>query len=207
MKPKVICLCGSTRFKKEFEKVTMEESLNGNIILSVGCFDHNDKLILGDKQKKELEILHRHKIDLADEIFIVNVKGYIGEATKDEIEYAKSIGKNIRYLEDPEWYGDGTYELDEVEISDEEMEKIIKECYNNSTKEKIRSEIISDLYKTLDDHDNRSLDVINKLLKKLTNLAENDEDEDLVSWSSYFDKDDIRQVSDYISDILCNGRM
>ena len=43
--------------------------------------------------------MHKRKIDMADEIFVINVDGYIGESTKSEIEYAKAVGKNISYLE------------------------------------------------------------------------------------------------------------
>ena len=51
------------------------------------------------KTKEMLDDMHKRKIDLADEIFVINVGGYIGESTKSEIEYAKSMGKKINYLE------------------------------------------------------------------------------------------------------------
>jgi hypothetical protein len=37
---------------------------------------------------------------MADEIFVINVGGYIGESTRSEIEYAKRTGKAVRYLVD-----------------------------------------------------------------------------------------------------------
>ena len=46
-----------------------------------------------------LDDMHKRKIDMADEIFVINVGGYIGSSTKSEIEYAKTTGKAVRYLE------------------------------------------------------------------------------------------------------------
>ena len=46
-----------------------------------------------------LDDMHKHKIDMADEIFVINVGGYIGDSTKSEIEYARQTGKLVKYLE------------------------------------------------------------------------------------------------------------
>ena len=54
------------------------------------------------KTKEMLDDMHKRKIDMADEIFVINVDGYIGESTKSEIEYAKLNGKVISYLENIE---------------------------------------------------------------------------------------------------------
>lgn len=99
-KYKVITLCGSTRFKNEFMKVQKEFTLAGNIVISVGCFGHSGDT-LTEEQKFMLDDMHKRKIDMADEIFVINVGGYIGESTKSEIEYARSTGKPIFYLENP----------------------------------------------------------------------------------------------------------
>jgi len=102
---KIVCLCGSTRFYKQFQRLNYEETMNGNIVLSVGFYPHSSKEVHGEnigytkKQKEKLDQLHMRKIDMADEIFIINVGGYIGESTKKEIEYAKSLGKKIRWYE------------------------------------------------------------------------------------------------------------
>ncbi len=56
------------------------------------------ELILLQNKKFFLDELHKRKIDLADEILIIDVNGYIGDSTKSEIEYAKSLNKKIRYL-------------------------------------------------------------------------------------------------------------
>ena len=106
-KYKVITLCGSTRFKEEFIKAQKDLTLKGNIVISVGLFGHSgDCEVLENmdegrltKTKEMLDDMHKRKIDMADEVFIINVGGYIGESTKSEIMYAKEKGKNISYLE------------------------------------------------------------------------------------------------------------
>ena len=97
---KVITLCGSTRFKDEFIRMQKELTLKGNIVISVGLFGHSgDKEVLDNSVKEMLDDMHKRKIDMADEIFVINVNGYIGDSTKSEIEYAKEHGKKINYLE------------------------------------------------------------------------------------------------------------
>ena len=51
------------------------------------------------KTKEMLDDMHKRKIDIADEIFVINVGGYIGDSTKSEIEYAIKCGKKVNYLE------------------------------------------------------------------------------------------------------------
>lgn len=98
---KVITLCGSTRFKEEFLQVQKELTLKGNIVISVGLFGHSgDSEVWEKKTKQMLDDMHKRKIDMADEIFVINVGGYIGESTKSEIEYAKAHNKKVKYLED-----------------------------------------------------------------------------------------------------------
>ena len=97
---KVITLCGSTRFKKEFEEVQKELSLRGHIVLSVGCFGHSgDNEVWENKNKEVLDDIHKRKIDLSHAIMVINKDNYIGESTKSEIEYAKDTGKTVLY-----WY-------------------------------------------------------------------------------------------------------
>lgn len=98
-KPKIVCLCGSTKFEQAFKSANREESLKGNIVLSVAMFGHNEGLDMTGPEKHIFDELHMRKIDLADEILVLNVGGYIGESTAREISYAKSIFKPIRYLE------------------------------------------------------------------------------------------------------------
>ena len=103
----VITLCGSTRFRQSFTEVQKRLTLKGNIVISVGLFGH-----AGDEEvwegmdedtvtetKRMLDDMHKRKIDMADEIFVINVGGYIGSSTASEIKYAQATGKPIKYLE------------------------------------------------------------------------------------------------------------
>ena len=99
-KYKVITLCGSTRFKDAFMETQKRLTLEGNIVISVGLFGHSgDDEVWNEGTKEMLDDMHKRKIDMADEIFIINVGGYVGSSTKSEIEYAKMMGKPVKYLE------------------------------------------------------------------------------------------------------------
>ncbi len=106
-KYKVITLCGSTRFKDEFLREQKRLTLEGNIVISVGLFGHSGDNEVWEsmdegtltKTKEMLDDMHKRKIDMADEIFVINVNGYIGDSTKSEIAYAESTGKIVNYLE------------------------------------------------------------------------------------------------------------
>jgi hypothetical protein len=104
-RPRIVCLCGSTRFYEAFRKANFEETVAGRIILTVGCdFKSDDDLFahMPWEQKitlkSRLDELHLRKIDLADEVLILNVGGYIGESTAREIAYARSARKPVRFL-------------------------------------------------------------------------------------------------------------
>ena len=97
----VITLCGSTRFKDQFQEAQKRLTLAGNIVISVGLFGHSgDDEVWTEGTKEMLDDMHKRKIDMADEIYVINVGGYIDSSTRSEIEYAKKNGKSIRYLED-----------------------------------------------------------------------------------------------------------
>ena len=99
-KYKVITLCGSTKFKEEYLEAQKRLTLEGNIVISVGLFGHSgDNEVWTEGTKAMLDDMHKRKIDMADEIFVINVGGYIGESTRSEIAYAKSQGIAVRYLE------------------------------------------------------------------------------------------------------------
>lgn len=93
----VITLCGSTKYKEEFLLVNKWLTLQGNIVISVSMFGHVDKEPLTQQEKITLDEVHKRKIDLANEIFVIDINGYIGESTRSEIEYAESKGKKIKY--------------------------------------------------------------------------------------------------------------
>ena len=99
-KMKVITLCGSTRFKEQFLKQQKRLTLEGNVVITVGLFGHSgDKEVWKPGMKEMLDKMHLQKIDMADEIFVINVGGYIGESTRREIAYAESKGIIVKYLE------------------------------------------------------------------------------------------------------------
>lgn len=99
-KYKVITLCGSTRFKDEFIQEQKRLSLEGNIVISVGLFGHSgDNEVYSEGVKEMLDDMHKRKIDMADEIFVINKNGYIGSSTRSEIEYAIRTNKAVNYLE------------------------------------------------------------------------------------------------------------
>ena len=94
---KRICLCGSTRFKRAYAEWNARLTLQGNIVLSVGLWTHGD-VVLTVEQKRLLDAIHLDKIELADEVFVLDVGGYIGGSTRGEINYAEACGKPVRYL-------------------------------------------------------------------------------------------------------------
>lgn len=101
-KYKVITLCGSTRFKDEFLQVQKQLTLEGNIVISVGLFGHADGEfgdVITPEIKLILDDIHKRKIDMSDEIYVINKNGYIGESTKSEIGYAIKTRKRVNYLE------------------------------------------------------------------------------------------------------------
>lgn len=104
--PKIICLCGSTRFSDAYQQANLRETLADHIVLTIGCDMRSDADLFAGESVEELnaiktrlDALHLAKIDLADEVLILNVGGYVGESTRREIEYARKKGKIIRWLE------------------------------------------------------------------------------------------------------------
>jgi hypothetical protein len=103
-RPTIVCLCGSTRFIDAFRAANLRETIAGKIVLSIGCDTKSDTdlLALGElteEAKAALDELHKRKIDLADEVLILNVGGYIGKSTLSEIIYADRLKKPLRWLE------------------------------------------------------------------------------------------------------------
>lgn len=132
VRPPVVVLCGSTRFSPAFRAANLAETLEGRIVLTIGCDMRSDGHLFAGRAdaevaqiKTDLDELHKRKIDLADEVLVLNVGGYVGDSTRSEIAYAQNLGKTIRYLEDgtnglvpagehePVPEGDGTHEKPE----------------------------------------------------------------------------------------------
>jgi hypothetical protein len=106
MKRTIVCLCGSTRFYEAFQAANYRETMGGKIVLSVGFYPHAQH-VHGEthgctpEQKIALDELHKDKIDLADEVLVLNVGGYIGDSTRSELAHAIKTGKPVRWLEEP----------------------------------------------------------------------------------------------------------
>lgn len=115
-RPRIVTLCGSTRFAEAFAEANYRLTLAGKIVLSVGFYmhavgnRHGESVGATPEQKLALDDLHKRKIEISDEIFVLNVGGYIGESTRREIDHAKQLGKPVYYLEDPdEWTNGAAY--------------------------------------------------------------------------------------------------
>jgi hypothetical protein len=106
-RPIIVCLCGSTRFYRDFMEANYRETVVGNIVLSVGFYPHAASEMHGEgvgitpEQKEALDALHLQKVAMADEVLVLNRGGYIGQSTARELAYARQLGKRIRFLEEP----------------------------------------------------------------------------------------------------------
>jgi hypothetical protein len=102
IKPPIVVLCGSTRFVDEFNQQRKTLTEQGWIVLSIEVVTTQardaDPQHCNPTLKAALDELHLRKIDLADEVLVLDVGGYIGESTAREIRYAQQVGKPVRYL-------------------------------------------------------------------------------------------------------------
>jgi hypothetical protein len=99
--PEIVVLCGSTRFMSEFAEANLRLTAAGRIVLSVGCDMKQPHELWADPAdadalKVSLDALHKAKIRLADRVVIVG--NYIGDSTRSEIAYARSLGKPVKFL-------------------------------------------------------------------------------------------------------------
>jgi hypothetical protein len=108
--PKVIVLCGSSRFVDVMAVCAwLLEKNEGAIVMGLHLLPAwyseesiPDHLAEHEGVAEQMDELHLRKIDMADEVFVVNVKHYIGDSTTREVEYAKDKGVPIRwYTDDP----------------------------------------------------------------------------------------------------------
>jgi hypothetical protein len=103
--PKIVCLVGSTRFFREFQRAAYEAELAGEITVGpaftpdVGPDEHGGQVGITPEQKTAVDAAFVQKITMADEVMVINVGGYVGQSTRKDIEFARSIGKPIRWLE------------------------------------------------------------------------------------------------------------
>lgn len=105
-RPAVVCLCGSTRFHATFAAEGLRLTLAGKIVLSIGTTAPDAMTLahpeseMGRRQKRLLDRLHFEKVILADEVYVLNVGGYVGESTKNEIRVAEAFGKRITWWDE-----------------------------------------------------------------------------------------------------------
>lgn len=97
-RPTIVVLCGSTRFRSHYEQAFRNLEHAGDIVLTVPCYK-DDPCCKTKPEQDRLDRLHRAKIDMADEVFLINPGGYIGDSTRAELAYARSTGKVVRFLE------------------------------------------------------------------------------------------------------------
>lgn len=97
---KVVTICGSYKLKKEMIDIAEKLTLEGNCVLMPNELSRNSKDDYTLEEALMIDKMHKEKIKLSDAILVVNVDGYIGNSTKSEIEYAKSLNKEILYYTD-----------------------------------------------------------------------------------------------------------
>lgn len=101
-RPRIVCLCGSTRFIDHWNEWRKTLTLRGEIVLAIEIVTtqrpDEDPQHVAPEVKARLDELHKRKIDLADYVFVLDVGGYIGASTRSEIEYATALGKPVQFL-------------------------------------------------------------------------------------------------------------
>lgn len=99
MKIKVVTMCGSMKFNRQMREIARKlETKNGWAVIQCVYSKKSDKFD-NVEEMKNIELAHYKKIEVADAIYVVNIGGYIGEATRRAIDYAKKLGKEIYYHE------------------------------------------------------------------------------------------------------------
>jgi hypothetical protein len=101
-----ITLCGSTRFKSDFEAWNHKLAINGHTVYSLSLFAREEKdvgkesnITISENEKVTLDLVHLDKILNSDAIVVINIGGYTGFSTKREIEWAKMKGKRVYSIE------------------------------------------------------------------------------------------------------------
>ncbi|GAA3183084.1 MULTISPECIES: hypothetical protein [Streptomyces] len=98
--PRTVVICGSTRFMTEMNEADLRETKVGKIVAKPGCdmkspHEFGSGPVEAEALKVQLGELHQAKIRLADEVLVVG--DYIGNSTRAEIAYARSLGKPVRF--------------------------------------------------------------------------------------------------------------
>lgn len=108
--PKIICLCGSRRFYRIYRRIEADLTLKGNLVLTPGYYPKDDEYFPEiEVDVDQLTALYNRKIDLCDELYVINENGFVGDRTKAKILYAHSLGKKVEFMDEgsiPDWYKD-----------------------------------------------------------------------------------------------------
>ncbi len=95
---RIVTLCGSEKFKNEFSNVEAMLTIQGYVVLSLGVFPEHDDIGLEKEQIAVVDEVHHYKLTMCDEIFVIDVDGYIDNKTQSAIDFAKKNRKQIRYF-------------------------------------------------------------------------------------------------------------
>ncbi|MFE3657224.1 hypothetical protein [Streptomyces sp. NPDC059165] len=98
--PEIVAICGSTRFMDAMADADRELTFAGSIVVKPGCDMKTPHHLwvdpeVAERGKQRLDALHRAKIRLADRVLVVG--NYVGDSTRAEIEYARSLGKPVTF--------------------------------------------------------------------------------------------------------------
>ena len=96
---KIVTICGSMKFSEEMIKIAFDLELEKGYLV-IQCVYNTDNIELNEDEISLMSKVHFKKIDISDAIYVVNIDGYIGESTRDEINYAKKTGKTVIYHEE-----------------------------------------------------------------------------------------------------------
>ena len=97
LKIKVVTICGSMKFANEMMKIATDLEKKHGWCLIQCVYDVGENVT--QEEIDNIVNAHWKKIDISDAIYVVNIGGYIGNATRNEINYALSKGKEIIYHE------------------------------------------------------------------------------------------------------------
>ncbi len=96
---KIITICGSLKFQKEMMIEAQKLSLKGFCVLTP-IYPVIENIEISKEELQFLKNEHLKKVEISDSIFVINKENYIWDSTKSEIEYAKSLWKEIIYYTD-----------------------------------------------------------------------------------------------------------
>lgn len=95
----VVALYYNIKSKNTFYKIKEELILEGNIVIELYDTDQLNNEKISEDMITVLKEMNKQKIDMVNEIFVIDVDNNIKQNTKSEIDYAISKGKKISYLE------------------------------------------------------------------------------------------------------------